>query len=406
MKRKVLMIAYACDPKGIGEYWLGWGWVEQAARAYQVELITTLHCPDSVKERADALGVKVHFVGLPSWLRKTVSRLGGGAWLGRIAWQYRAVKLAAQLHASAPFDLVHQTTFHTFRVPFVASRLPIPSVWGPIAGGESIPPGFSRYVGGGQFSEFARTFINKLWLHFPPVKKSLRRASAIFVSNRTTLAFLPAEIQRKCTVVPPNALRPEDENLEPPPPKSRPAGAPLHLLYVGYCVPTRALPLVFEALQASGLTDYRLTVLGEGPSLEGWKQKARELGLDRRVEFTGKVPHAKLLPYYAEADALVFPGLRDSGGSSLLESMSRNLPVICLDWAGPGEMVDEKSGFKIPVDDPAQTVQAMGRAFVQFKQDPQLGERLAQAARQRAQTVFRWDEKFRVLQSTYERLLK
>ena len=43
-------------------------------------------------------------------------------------------------------------------------------------------------------------------------------------------------------------------------------------------------------------------------------------------------------------------------GSALLEAMARSVPVICLDWAGPGEMVDANSGVKIPVLNPGETV--------------------------------------------------
>jgi glycosyltransferase involved in cell wall biosynthesis len=406
MKRSVLMIAYACDPKGIGEYWLGWGWAEQAARAYRVDLITTLHCRESVLERAKACGIRVHFVGMPPWIRTLTGCFGGGgALIQRFIWQNRAARLAERLHEESKFDLVHQTTFHTFRVPFACSRLDIPSVWGPIAGGESIPRGFIRYVHGGRLAESSRRLINPLWLHFPPVARSLRRASAIFVSNHTTLNFLPERIRGKCIVVPPNALRPEDEDLRPRAPKTRLPDAPLHLLYIGYCVPSRALPLVFEALIRSGLKNYRLTVLGEGPALPSWKRMADRLGLTGPVEFKGKVPRGELSAYYASADALVFPGLRDSGGSSLLESMSRDLPVICMDWAGPGEMVDEQSGIKIDVDDPDRAVKSLGEAFLRLQQNPGLGASLAGAARERARTHFSWEEKFRLLAETYERLL-
>src|SRR5207302_1804050 len=106
-------------------------------------------------------------------------------------------------------------------------------------------------------------------------------------------------------------------------------------------------PLVFDALLQSTLPDYKFTIIGDGPALQEWKQKAVELGISGKIEFTGKIHYEKLPSYYESADALVFPALRDSGGSALLEAMSRNLPVICLDWAGPGEMVDGQSGIKI-----------------------------------------------------------
>jgi glycosyltransferase involved in cell wall biosynthesis len=406
MNPRVLMIAYACNPRGTGEHWLGWGWAEQAARSFQVDLITTTNHQAEVEARARECGVNAHFVGLPPWLRRLTSMLGGaGAWLRKMAWQSRAARLAESLHLQTPFAVVHQTTFHTFRVPFVAARLGIPSVWGPIAGGEYVPPGFFHYLGSAKFSEYTRKLINQLWLRYLPISRSLRRASAIFVSNRTTLGFLPDAVHGKCRVVPPNALRPEDENRPPVVPADRPADAPLRLLYVGNCVATRAIPLVFDALIESGLADCKFTIVGGGPALESWKQKASALALNNRVEFIGRVPHEQLAAYYSSADALVFPALRDSGGSALLEAMSRGLPVICLDWAGPGEMVDETSGLKIPVTDPAGTVKAMAAAFVRLRQDPALGKSLAAAAQKRALALFRWDEKYRILVTEYQRLI-
>ncbi len=407
MKSRILMIAYACNPRGSGEHWLGWGWAEQAARAYQVDLITTTNNQKEIEERARECGINAHFAGLPDGLKRVTSHLGGsGAWLRKIVWQSRAARLAESLHRDARFALVHQTTFHTFRVPFAAARLGIPAVWGPIAGGEYVPPGFSKYLGAAKLSEGGRKFANRLWLQFPPIKKSLRRASAIFVSNRTTLDFLPADARAKSQVVPPNALRPEDENLPSIARPARAAAGALNLLYVGNCVATRAIPLVFEAMVESGLADCKLTVVGGGPALPEWRRMAERMRLSGRVEFTGKVAYEKLPAFYAAADALVFPALRDSGGSALLEAMSRNVPVICLDWAGPGEMVDAESGIKIPVGDPRESVKAMAKAFVRLQQEPTLGASLAAAARRRAQSLFRWEEKFRLLQATYSRLIK
>ena len=36
---RVLMIAFACNPAGSGEHWLGWGWAEQAAKSCDVTLV-------------------------------------------------------------------------------------------------------------------------------------------------------------------------------------------------------------------------------------------------------------------------------------------------------------------------------------------------------------------------------
>src|ERR1700677_2448523 len=95
MKPKVLMIAYACNPRGSGEHWLGWGWAEQASRQYQVDLITTPNHRQAVEERAHECGITPHFVGLPQWFRRFSELLGGGGgWLRKICGRYRVARLA------------------------------------------------------------------------------------------------------------------------------------------------------------------------------------------------------------------------------------------------------------------------------------------------------------------------
>jgi len=405
MKPAILMIAYACDPEGGGEHWLGWGWTEQAAKNFAVDLITTPKAQPAIEKRSRDLSITPHFVPVPQTVRK-VTESAGGSWLRKLSWQKRATRLAASLHQQKKFSVVHQTTFHTFRVPFLATTLGIPSVWGPLAGGESVPPGFAAYLGRGRFLEAARALANRFWLRLPSISQSLQSASVLFVSNHTTLNFLPKTCQSKCVIVPPNALRPEDEAREEcRVSRGASSGTSFNLLYVGNCVATRAVPLVLEALRESRLTQYQFSIVGNGPALIDWKKNARELGLNGKVNFTGKVERAQLESYYAAADVLVFPALRDSGGSALLEAMARGLPVVCLDWGGPAEMVDDQSGIKIPVSPAQETVRALASALVRLEKDPSLREALGAAAQKRARAMFGWEAKRALLEVTYQRLI-
>ena len=80
MKPRVLMIAYACNPEGGGEHWLGWGWAEQAAKNFSVDLVTTTNASATVEKGARTLGITPHFVGTPNWWRK-LTDLTGTSWL-------------------------------------------------------------------------------------------------------------------------------------------------------------------------------------------------------------------------------------------------------------------------------------------------------------------------------------
>jgi glycosyltransferase involved in cell wall biosynthesis len=405
-RKKVLMVAYACNPKGGGEHWLGWGWAQEAARNHEVWLLTTPKHASEVQESAEAMGIHPVIVSLSPTLDKICKKMGGlQSWLRKYLWQYEALRTARKLHATIGFDIVHQTTFHTFRVPMATTSLGVASVWGPMAGGESVPKGYEIYLGKGRIAESFRNVMNRLCLYHPGVQSSLSKASRLLVSNRTTAGFLPERVRNKCVVVAPNALRNEDMEQAPLTREKRVAGARANLIYVGNCVNRRGLFLAFEVMKRFWPEEAHLKVVGSGPDWADWNKYCEDARLMDRVEFTGAVDSSTVRKFYDASDALMFPSLRDSGGSPLLEAMTRGLPVICLDWAGPGEMVNQESAFLLPANDPSDTLNAMEAAIRQLINNPESAADIIRAARERALDVFSWSHKGELLDRVYEEVL-
>lgn len=388
------MIAYACGPDGTGEHWLGWGWAREAARLGRVHLITTPKYQDSISIQAKELDMTCDFI----------APTGPAGWVRKLSWQKQVYRQARKRHLEDPFHLAHQTTFHTFRVPFLCAQLGVPSVWGPIAGGESVPQKFYSVLGGAQWGERLRSWSNRLCLQLPSVQQSLLHATRIFVSNQTTLQFLPGRVHPKCRIVPPNAW---DDLI--PLGKAQPRGhgtqQPLQLLYVGNCVGTRALPLIFSAMKMVPPGTAHLKIVGGGPSLPAWKKEVARLRLSSSVEFLGPQPKESLALFFDNADLFVFPALRDSGGSALLEAMGRGVPVLCFPWGGPGEMVDPQSGILIPLEDPHRTARGIAAAIENHRRHPELALALAQKAQERVRDQFFWKRKAQILSDTYREIL-
>ena len=399
------MIAYACDPDGAGEHWLGWGWAREMSRQHQVVLITTSKSLANLQEEAPKHGIEFHCIDVPEWLRTfSESIVGGGQWLRKMWWQRQVFWFAKRLHKKHAFDVVHQTTFHTFRIPFRSAKLGIPSVWGPIAGGETVPAGFDAALGPVTAkSEKNRGLLNHLCLFVPSVERSLRCTDRILVSNRTTLNFLPKRHHHKCLLMPANAVREEDLNHLP---EILPRDAqPYQMLYAGNCFPTRAMPLVFEAIAKDFPLDWKLRIVGQGIALPHWKEMVKQLGIEDRVEFTGAVPRDVLMNYYADASILVFPALRDSGGSALLEAMLLGMPILTFDWGGPGEMVDSSSAIVVRPESPEQVVSELRSKLLAFFAHPETAVEMCRSARMRALDGFQWHSKANVVHEIYQDLV-
>ena len=85
------------------------------------------------------------------------------------------------------------------------------------------------------------------------------------------------------------------------------------------------------------------------------------------------------------------------------EAMAAGNPVICLDFGGPGEMVGEDRGLRVPVGGSiSETVANLTAALEQLATDEDKRRRLARQAAHWAATETTWEAKGNNLDSIYD----
>jgi glycosyltransferase involved in cell wall biosynthesis len=110
---------------------------------------------------------------------------------------------------------------------------------------------------------------------------------------------------------------------------------------------------------------------------------ARQLGVDRRVTFTGQVPEPG--PYFQLMDVSVNASIGEPFGIVLLEAMALGVPVVAFALGGPSEIIDAgSSGVLVPAGDQPSLVGALE----QMVTDPTLRLRIARSGEQRFRTNF------------------
>ena len=101
------------------------------------------------------------------------------------------------------------------------------------------------------------------------------------------------------------------------------------------------------------------------------------------ITFKGQLPHDEIVHYLNAADVFVLPSLAEGCPNSVIESMACGLPVISSDLPFNQDILDETNSLLI---DPTN-IEELARAIQRLKNDPALRSRLAQGARQKAQTL-------------------
>jgi glycosyltransferase involved in cell wall biosynthesis len=134
-------------------------------------------------------------------------------------------------------------------------------------------------------------------------------------------------------------------------------------VFVGRLLPWKGLALAVAALAEPAAAAWSLDVYGQGPDRDRCARLAERLGVAGRVAFLGHQPREAVLGAFATADAMLFPSMHDSGGFVVAEALSLGCPVVCLDRAGPGVLVQDGWGAKVPVGTDAipRLAEALGR---------------------------------------------
>jgi glycosyltransferase involved in cell wall biosynthesis len=340
----VLLSAYACLPNAGTEPGNGWNWaIHLAERGIKVHVLTVTDGREEIEAyRAKHPDSRVSFsyVALPKSFRH---RSG----LHYLVWQWAALKVAKQLHRISPFDLAHHVTYSSIHVPTQLWRLGIPTVFGPVGGGQVTPRSMLNEFGPSRRAEVLRTAITRLLPYSVWHRAWLHKMTIVLVTNSDTLRLVKS--LGKMEVEPWfDAALPSGFFADAPRTFTTTAG-PLRLLWVGRMVPRKALPLTLDVLTKTK-RPCTLTIAGGGLREEEVRHMIAVRGLTERVHWAGRqLSRDEVRQAYREHDVLLFASLRDSCPAQLVEAMGLGLPVITLDHHGPRDLVPSNAGIKVPV---------------------------------------------------------
>jgi len=159
------------------------------------------------------------------------------------------------------------------------------------------------------------------------------------------------------------------------------------LLFLGVISKQKGADIAIKSLKAlSNHENVKLILAGDGEYLEEVKYLAIELGVEKRIIFTGYIPNEETHGYFNAADVFIFPTLRlESFGIVLAEAMACGKAVIASDIGSVSEVIDDGvNGILVPPGD----FRNLSRAIGILLNDPKYSETLGQYARQKASRKF------------------
>jgi glycosyltransferase involved in cell wall biosynthesis len=147
------------------------------------------------------------------------------------------------------------------------------------------------------------------------------------------------------------------------------------LLFVGNLWRHKRVDLVIKAL--AQLPNGSLRIIGEGPERQSLGRLARDLGLDGRVLFSGRVEQKALSDIYARSYLCVYTPQREPFGMVPLEAAAAGRPVIATEGGGYSEVLNDSCARFVPAHP-----DMIAESIAKLLGDPDLARRMGAAGRE------------------------
>ena len=151
-----------------------------------------------------------------------------------------------------------------------------------------------------------------------------------------------------------------------------------------------------------------LALAGEGTLDHALRAQAQAQGVAGRVLFLGNQPQDAVGEYFAAADMICAPSVRDNSGNVdglpnvVLEAMASGTPLITTAAGGIGSVVEhERTGLIVAERDSA----ALANALQRILSDPVMAAEIGRAARAEVQRRFGWERVAVRFEAAYARAL-
>jgi glycosyltransferase involved in cell wall biosynthesis len=407
---RILLLAPDCNPESISTQLIGYEHAEALSRLHAVTLVVRAENAEAVR-RAGSPFRGIESVDLPlldelyAWALRRIFRydygrqsLTAASYPYQIAFEWRAWRRLRSRIRSRDFDVVLRILPIVPVLPspfaFFLRNGPVPFVIGPLNGGLPWPKGFRQLAKQRHAAGYWVANLRGLYRCLPFARSTYTRATAIIAASSHTYGEFSRHGDKVFFVPGENGLR-TSFFAEASRRGARP-GSPLELIFVGRLIPLKGCDLALRAAAPLLRGDLaRFTIVGDGPERESLQELTKSLGVENAVCFTGWLPSLDTRRQLAKADVLVFPSLREFGGTVVFEALALGAVPVVADFGGPGDIVNPQIGYKISLVNEDDMVSNLESILNTLAKDPNHLETLRRQGIAYAREHLTWDSKAR-----------
>jgi glycogen(starch) synthase len=414
---KALLIAEAANPEWSSVPLIGWSLSNAIAQQVDAHIVTQVRNREAflragLREGQDFTSIDSEPLErrvwrLTSWLRggdgkgwTTVTAMSSitYSYFEYLVWQ----QFSEQIR-SRQYNIVHRITPLTPTAPSLLAKrcrhAGVPFILGPLNGGVPWPKEFDRER---RREREWLSYVRAAYRWLPNASSTIRHATLVIAGSNYTLSQLPKKYAGKYFYMPENGIDPSRFWRS----TSAHSETVLKAAFVGRLVPYKGADMLLAAAKEL-LKEKRMTldIVGDGPMMPELASFVDEHELGHAVKFHGWLPNEAVQDVLSSCQILPFPSIREFGGGVVLEAMALGVVPIVVDYAGPGELVCDDVGIKIPLGSREEIIEALRGVLKDLTGDKAKLKGMSLNGLQKIRDEFTWEAKAGKIKTLYEQAL-
>lgn len=371
-RRKIFVSAYACEP-GLGsEIGVGWHWVLQMSRYYELWVLTRLSNRHTIEPwiAAHPEYSHIHFLyfDLPQWARFWKKGLHGVRTYYNI-WQTLADRIVRQTMKRHDIHIFHHLTYGNvlWKVSNYGQKQFF--IWGPAGGVETIPEEYSsHYSLKMQLVEKVRRSVVSMLPFNIGFRRRCKNADLILCKTDILRNIIPPKYRSKAILFTDVAVEQCQTTAASPEVGKAGQDKVTQFLSVGRLDPWRGFDITIEAFAKAAVRnpDIHLTILGKGADKKRLSSIISSLGLDSKVTLAGAVSMDEYKEHMRKCDAVINASLKEGAVTVSFDSMAMSKPLICIDTTGYTRYFSSEYSEIIPLCHRNETVSALADCILRM----------------------------------------
>lgn len=175
-------------------------------------------------------------------------------------------------------------------------------------------------------------------------------------------------------------------------------------LFVGNVSRAKGVEVMLRALAGCTESWHHFALVGHGPDMEFMKKLACDLGIDDRLEWTGRRSAREIPDTMRRFDFLVLPSFSEGRPNVVMEAMASGLPVIATTVGGiPDIIISGETGILVKPGDDDELAGAISRLCG----DPALRQSMSRQSREYIQSEdLTWDRTAREFEGIFQQVTR